>query len=180
MYSQPASMFLYEYGTRYTLIEMREAGRRAGCDYFEMQRLLMKADAAVLRQYPYFPLFLHRADTEASEAGVGFPPDLTGAVLKRREELLAGAQRPPFLKEEDIAGITRILSYVRTGLMRDLAAGRQLSDPLDPLMQSGAEMPADGPETGESAVTETASPPLYTEYIRRYSECLQMMRRLNM
>lgn len=157
--------FLYEYGTRYTLIEMREAERRTTCDYYEMQRLLMKADAAVLRQYPYLPLFLYRADTEAPETGVDLPPDLTGAVQKRRGELLARSQRPPLLKEEDIAVITGILSYVRIGLMQDLVTGRNS---------------ADEPQGGESEESEAVPAPLHIEYTRRYSDCLQMMRRLNM
>ena len=56
--------FLYEYSTRYTLLELREAQRRRGCDLFEMYRQLVRVDAAILQKYPHMPLFLRRADEE--------------------------------------------------------------------------------------------------------------------
>ena len=148
--------FLYEYGTRYTLIELREPGRRAGCDYFEMQRLLMKADTAILRKYPCLPLFLCRADEEAPGTDVEIPEDLFGAAAAYRKSLLEGSRRPPFLSETDILAISRMLFYTRTGLMRDLLADRA---------RAGEE-------------EERTSVPLWKEYEERFSEYLQLIRRM--
>ena len=183
--------FLYEYSTRYTMIELREPRRKAGCDFFEMHRLLMKADAAVLRKYPCMPLFLYRADQEAKAVGVEFPADLTGSVHALRNELLAGAQRPPFLTERDTAQISRMLLYARNGILRDLlqkdTAGANPDDKA-----SAEKGPASEADTGPADVIPGAlqaayeedsgnSPlPLHEEYIQNYTACLQMMRRLNM
>ena len=186
--------FLYEYSTRYTMIELREARRKAGCDFFEMHRLLMKADAAVLRKYPCMPLFLDRADREANAVGIEFPPDLAGSVYKLRSELLAGAQRPPFLTEKDTARISLILFYARNGIMRDLLLkGTGIPDQDK---KAGTDKgPADGAVQGTSEGIPDALPavfkdykeeagdsplPLHEEYIQKYTGCLQMMRRLNM
>ena len=68
--------FLYEYSTRYTLLEMREAQRRQRSDFFEMYRLLAKVDEAVLRKYPFMPLFLRRADEELADEDSKFQPEI--------------------------------------------------------------------------------------------------------
>ncbi|MDO4409066.1 MAG: TetR/AcrR family transcriptional regulator [Eubacteriales bacterium] len=178
--------FLYEYSTRYMMIELREPRRKAGCDFFEMHRLLMKADAAVLRKYPCMPLFLYKADGEAQDAGVELPGDLAGAVYALRSELLTGAQRPPFLTEIDTAEISRILLYARNGIMQELLQKRN-ADP-DPDQKSPARGTASGPtdNTPDTLTTipdekkETTHLPLHEEFIQNYTSCLQMMRRLNM
>lgn len=115
-----AYAFLYEYGTRYMLLEMRDASRRTGCDYFEMQRLLLQAEKAVLRKYPSLPLFLEMADAEHTAAEVSFPEELDGAAAAERARLLRESRRPPFLTGDDIEKITGLLEYARIGLMRDL------------------------------------------------------------
>ena len=178
--------FLYEYSTRYMMIELREPRRKAGCDFFEMHRLLMKADAAVLRKYPCMPLFLYRADEEADDSGAEIPADLAGAVYSFRSELLAGAQRPPFLTEKDTAEISRILLYARNGIMQELLQKRKAAAEPD------QKTPAGGPASGTAdkipdTLTEVpdekkgSSPlPLHEEFIQNYTSCLQMMRRLNM
>ena len=74
-------MFLYEYCTRYMLIEMREAERRHGCDFFDMYRQLVKADESVLRRYPWVPIFLKRADREFDL----IKADLTGPADEIRD-----------------------------------------------------------------------------------------------
>lgn len=178
--------FLYEYSTRYTMIELREPRRKAGCDFFEMHRLLMKADAAVLRKYPCMPLFLYRADQEAKAVGVEFPADLAGSVYSLRSELLTGSQRPPFLTEKDTAQISLMLLYARNGILRDLllkgTGGADVDDTALPDEASsgtasgipGSLNPANMEKSGNSPL------PIHEEYIQKYTSCLQMMRRLNM
>lgn len=169
------------------MIELREPMRKAGCDYFEMHRLLMKADAAVLRKYPYMPLFLYRADKEARAAGVELPADLSGAVSACRSELLAGAQRSPFLTEEDTKQISRILFYARNGLMQELLQIHG-EDKIEKKNTASDGTAADTPSDGISGVLSAASEgeskdsplPLHEAYIQGFTSCLQMMRRLNM
>ena len=178
--------FLYEYSTRYMMIELREPRRKAGCDFFEMHRLLMKADAAVLRKYPCMPLFLYRADEEAGDAGAEIPADLAGAVSSFRSELLAGAQRPPFLTERDTAEISRILLYARNGIMQELLQKRKTAAEPDQKTPAGETASGTADKIPDSLTadpddTKGSSPlPLHEEFIQNYTSCLQMMRRLNM
>lgn len=141
--------FLYEYATRYMLLEMREAERRQDCEYYEMQRLLCQTDAAVLAKYPWIPLFLERADRERAQAEADFLPELDGAVSALRERLLSQATLPPFLTRENAEKTTRILAFTRSGLMRELL----LSDIPD-------------------------SESLPEAYIRLYSGYIQMLRKV--
>ena len=118
--------FLYEYSTRYTLLELREAQRRRGCDLFEMYRQLVRVDAAILQKYPHMPLFLRRADEELGTDDPKFKPEipesLAGAVADLRLNLVIEAQRPPFLSEQDARRISQILEYTRYGLIQELLA----------------------------------------------------------
>ncbi len=158
-----AYLFLYEYCTRYMLIEMREAERRRGCDYFEMQRLLSLADTAVLRKYPCLPVFLHRADSEASlfseDKDMELPEGIKEACAALRRELLASSSLSPFLTGDNMENLSRILSYTRYGLMHELLA-RQ-------------ELPAD-------AQADHPALPLHEEYAQRFQSYLQMLRRMNL
>lgn len=126
-------LFLYEYCTRYMLLELREAGRRRGCDFFEMYRELLKADAAVLRRYPYLTLFLKRADGELEQIdpdSSALAQELRHAVAEFRTELMGGTGRPPFLSEEDAQKISSLLEYARLGLIRELLEADGTQDPL--------------------------------------------------
>ncbi len=146
--------FLYEYSTRYMLLELREAGRRRGCDFFEMYRQLVRADAAVLQKYPYMPLFLRRADEELAAGDPKFKPeipeDLAGAVADLRLDLVIEAQRPPFLSEQDARRISQMLEYTRFGLMQELMERKD----------------------------ENAKPG-HEQYAERFSEYLQTLRKMN-
>lgn len=133
-------LFLYEYCTRYLLLELREADRRKGCNFFEMYRQLVRADAAVLKKYPWLPLFLKRADAEYARPGaipVELPEDLVRAAALHRDTLLKEAGRPPFLSEEDISSMEQMLEYTRFGLLQELL--EQQEDSLRPLHEAYAE-----------------------------------------
>ena len=158
-------MFLYEYCTRYMLIEMREAERRHGCDFFDMYRQLVKADESVLRRYPWVPIFLKRADREFDLIKADpeeFPEDMKFAVASRRAALLAEAAKPPFLSEEDAVKVTQMLEYTRLGLLQELLA------------QEGAEE-----KDGEDP-EEELSLPLSQRYTDRLSGYLRTLRRMNL
>ncbi|MDO5476651.1 MAG: TetR/AcrR family transcriptional regulator [Eubacteriales bacterium] len=115
-------LFLYEYCTRYMLLELRKADRRQGCEFFEMYRRLVQVDAAVLKKYPWLPLFLKRADEEADKIKLAaeLPDGLLREAAGHRESLLQAAGRPPFLSEEDITTLVQMLEYTRFGLLREL------------------------------------------------------------
>ena len=143
--------FLYEYSTRYTLLEMREAQRRQRSDFFEMYRLLAKVDEAVLRKYPFMPLFLRRADEELADEDSKFQPeipeDLRQAVSRQRLSLIMETGRPPFLTGEDASRLSDMLEYTRFGLMQELLAEN--------------------------------SSPFSEQYSERFSDYLQTLRKMN-
>ena len=146
--------FLYEYSTRYTLLELREAQRRRGCDFFEMYRQLVRVDSAVLKKYPYMPLFLRRADYELGMDDPKFKPEipenLRRAVADSRLSLVIEADRPPFLSEQDARRISQMLEYTRFGLIQELLERED----------------------------ETAGPN-HEQYAERLNEYLQTLRKMN-
>lgn len=200
--------FLYEYSTRYTLLELREAGRHQGCDFFEMYRQLVKADAAVLRKYPYMPLFLRRADSELGMNDPKFKPEipesLAHAVADRRLSLVIEADRPPFLSRQDACKISQMLEYTRFGLMQELLAieeassgrksakgkdaaaapGNAAAKPaaVDALAAAGEmssrSFPEDIPKKAEQ-IRRDESLPFHAQYAERLNEYLQTLRKMN-
>ena len=164
--------FLYEYGSRYALIEMREAVRRAGCDFFEMYRLLAKADAAILKKYPFLLLYLKRADRDIAQndpsVGDDIPEELRQAVPALRWSLIDGTVKPPFLSTEDTRQIIHILEYARDGLMRELLTQEQEAN-----VKKGQPLQ-------EEMEEEKAVQPLHEEYTARFNNYIHTLRKLNL
>lgn len=184
--------FLYEYSTRYSLIELREADRRRGCDYYEMYRLLTMADASVVKRYPWMPLFLKRADLElrgAADSGISFelldiPEDLRGAAAAHRLSLVEGAVRPLFLSEENAANVSQLLDLAREGLLRELlSVSRE-----QPSAPAGSDRLPDGPsspgfpaKSNTSLLQKDGEPlPMHEEYASRFQAYLRTLRRMNL
>ena len=166
-------IFLYEYATRYMLLELREADRRSGCDFFEMYRLLVQADAAVLKKYPWVLHFLKRADTEFGLVKVApgeFPEDIPHAVEQHRQSLLSDTEHPPFLSVDDAGMITEMLEYTRFGLIQEL---------LEIENNSGTEKKKNTPKKEEEIFPEGKPAPLYKQYAERLSDYLRVLRKMN-
>lgn len=185
-------LFLYEYCTRYMLLELREADRRQGCDFFEMYRQLVGVDAAVLKKYPWLPLFLKRADEEAEKIKLAadLPDGLLRETARHRDALLQEAGRPPFLSDEDIATLEQMLEYTRFGLLRELlkkeddAAG-QAHVSSSSKVYSAASAPAvfsasSAAADSLAAASSPAAPkPLHEAYAQQLSEYIRTLRKMN-
>lgn len=185
-------LFLYEYCTRYMLLELREADRRQGCDFFEMYRQLVRVDAAVLKKYPWLPLFLKRADEEAEKIKLAadLPDGLLRETARHRDALLQEAGRPPFLSDEDIATLEQMLEYTRFGLLRELlkkeddAAG-QAHVSSSSKVSSAASAPAvfsasSAAADSLAAASSPAAPkPLHEAYAQQLSEYIRTLRKMN-
>lgn len=163
-------LFLYEYSTRYTLLEMREAQRAQGADFFEMYRHLVRSDTAVLKKYPWMPLFLKRADREFDLVKAGpddLSPDLRLAAASLRRTLLDQAPRPLFLSGEDSDRIASMLEYTRFGLMQELL-------PSDSPEKKEAD---DLRDSGRSAGSPAEDP--FDLYAKRMTDYLWTLRKMN-
>ena len=185
-------LFLYEYCTRYMLLELREADRRQGCDFFEMYRQLVRVDAAVLKKYPWLPLFLKRADEEAEKIKLAadLPDGLLRETARHRDALLQEAGRPPFLSDEDIATLEQMLEYTRFGLLRELlkkeddAAG-QAHVSSSTKVSSAASAPAvfsasSAAADSLAAASSPAAPkPLHAAYAQQLTEYIRTLRKMN-
>lgn len=185
-------LFLYEYCTRYMLLELREADRRQGCDFFEMYRQLVRVDAAVLKKYPWLPLFLKRADEEAEKIKLAadLPDGLLRETARHRDVLLQEAGRPPFLSDEDIATLEQMLEYTRFGLLRELlkkeddAAG-QAHVSSSSKISSAASAPAvfsasSAAADSLAAASSPAAPkPLHAAYAQQLTEYIRTLRKMN-
>ncbi len=118
--------FLYDYSAHYVLDELRRCPLSSAEDYMGVQELLLRMEAGIMEIYPCMLLFLRQADgsddPEVREALEDLP--LLGAVASRYEQALASAPRPEggrsVLTEEDLPRMTSLLTYMRTGIVRDM------------------------------------------------------------
>lgn len=182
-------LFLYEYCTRYMLLELREADRRQGCDFFEMYRQLVRVDAAVLKKYPWLPLFLKRADEEAEKIKLAadLPDGLLRETARHRDVLLQEASRPPFLSDEDIATLEQMLEYTRFGLLRELlkkeddAAGQahvSSSSIASAASAAPAVFSAD-PDSPAASSSSAAPKPLHESYSQQLTKYIRTLHKMN-
>lgn len=121
--------FLFDYATRYAIVELKSGVPRDESDYFRLQRMITAAETDLMRQYPYIFLFLDTAgreqDAEAAEVVREKKDDLASCV----EGLISGADRSLFPRPSDVTKLTKLLHYSRTGLMKDRLAEKDF-DPL--------------------------------------------------
>ena len=102
--------FLTEYSARFALVELESEVRKAKTlSFFELHRKITRAQARVMRRYPYLFLFLEKAAAEeSSEVREDALSNMT-LYTERLDALLAGAVLPAGMSESDAAKINRLL-----------------------------------------------------------------------
>lgn len=120
--------FLCEYSGRFTLLEINAALRRKDeMPYFALQRELVKAEAQVMRQYPYMPLFLKRASQEPMEEVREASAGTERLAADRCAELLEQAQRPQTLSAADAERVNSMMNLIRQETAAVLLAGNHFT-----------------------------------------------------
>ena len=148
-----------------------------------MYRQLVRVDAAVLKKYPWLPLFLKRADEEAEKIKLAadLPDGLLRETARHRDVLLQEAGRPPFLSDEDIATLEQMLEYTRFGLLRELlkkeddAAG-QAHVSSSSIASSVSSAYPDSPAASSSSA---APKPLHESYSQQLTKYIRTLHKMN-
>ena len=120
--------FLYEYSTRFVLLELHEEFRHPETDYFELQKRLTDAEASVIRLYPHMLLFLEKADREIIPEVAAAVQACPAHVSDRYEALFEEVNYPAFLSAADARRITDMLRMTRSGILQRSVPGA-LPDP---------------------------------------------------
>lgn len=116
--------FLYDYSTRFVLLELELEIRHPKGDLFCLWRELLSALTRVLARYPWMLLFLEGADLEDDPAALRAIGERRGEARQKIEDLLAGAALPAGLTEEDAQLISALLGgSARSLLRRELLSG---------------------------------------------------------
>lgn len=106
--------FLTEYSARFALVELNSEIRKAKTlSFFELHAKITRAEARVMRQYPYLFLFLETASDEGSSGGQEEALSNTALYTERLETLLGSAVLPEGMSEDDAARISRLLHLAR-------------------------------------------------------------------
>ena len=121
--------FLFDYATRYAIVELKSGVPRDETDYFRLQRMITAAETDLMRQYPYILLFLDTAEREQDEDAAEVTREKRGDLATCIEGLLSGADRSVFPRPSDVTKLTKLLHYARCGLMKDRLSGGEF-DPL--------------------------------------------------
>lgn len=120
--------FLYNYISRYVILELKSSIRNTGLDYFELQRQLLDVESNLMNAYPFVFLFFESVKLEEDGEALNALEDLDSTVPDAYEELEAGSRYQLYARVSDIRKISGIIHYIKTGLMREM-----LDDPSVPL-----------------------------------------------
>ncbi len=115
--------FVYEYSTRYALLELKSAIREPSGDFFELEKQVLEAELQLMQQYPFILLFLERLalDHDPETAPLfGEQPD---PVRQYYNELDTKIRRPEKILSAGAGKISDILHYAKLTVLRSLLAG---------------------------------------------------------
>lgn len=121
--------FLYDYATRYAILELTSQLRDTKVDYFVLQKQILHVEEDLLFQYPYLYLFLQSCELETDEEGLAHlsTPDRT--VRAYSEDLLAGADLSSYIRLTSQEEMTSLIRLIKLQLMRELfPTGHTIAD----------------------------------------------------
>ena len=111
--------FLYDYSTRFMMLELSGCPAKDQEDFFELVRMKENAKMQVLRNYPYMQLFLDSVRFEdvkeallATEERSNMLPEAEKAFMKR-------ADMTRFRPEVDIDRLNKVIFYTLRGMMEE-------------------------------------------------------------
>lgn len=116
--------FLYDYSTRFAILELTGEIRSGATDYFALQRELLRVEDILMEQYPFLFLFLEavRLEEDAEALNILDEPDRN--VPDYYHDLLAEADTSSYVHMDSKDQVSRMLHYIRIGIMREVLADR--------------------------------------------------------
>ena len=110
--------FLYDYTTRYAILELTSGLRGEITDYFDLQQELVRIEAQLMQQYPFLFLYqesvLSDQDPEARKSIE--TPERTVAGYYR--SVLSGGSLSNYLRISSEEDLSSMIHFVKIGIMR--------------------------------------------------------------
>ena len=106
--------FLTEYSARFAMVELNsELRRREALPFFDFQYALTKAEALIMRQYPYMLLFMENAGSDIEADTYDLTKEHLSLYRDRLDALLEMSASAADMPAEDAKRIDGLLRLVR-------------------------------------------------------------------
>ena len=106
--------FLTEYSARFAMVELNsELRRREDLPFFDFQYALTKAEALIMRQYPYMLLFMENAGSDIEADTYDLTKEHLSLYRDRLDALLEMSASAADMPAEDAKRIDGLLRLVR-------------------------------------------------------------------
>ena len=102
--------FLYDYAVKFEQLEMSSCIGKDETDFFVIREQMLRAHANVMKNYPYLPLFLERADREEEEDAAKAIGAMVIAHAEQVRERMQNADASKFRPEADMGMVTKLLA----------------------------------------------------------------------
>lgn len=112
--------FLYDYTTRYEQLEYSTNIGKEETDYFGLRARILHAQASCMRNYPYLPLFIDRADHEENEEA---SHAIGTQIITHAEQIRAIYERADlsrFREDVDAGMVGKMLNGAFRGILVDV------------------------------------------------------------
>lgn len=120
--------FLYNYISRYVILELRSSIRNAEMDYFALQNEILNVESGLMNAYPFVFLFFESVKMEEDGEALNSLEELDDSVPSVYDRLLSAALVDHYPRVREFDKISEIIHFIKIGLMRET-----LDDPSVPL-----------------------------------------------
>ncbi|HCW22352.1 MAG TPA: TetR family transcriptional regulator [Lachnospiraceae bacterium] len=121
--------FLYDYATRYAILELTSQIRDSKVDYFSLHRQILRVEEDLLGQYPYLYLFLQSCELEDDPEGLAHLSTPEKTVKDYCISLLSDADLSSYIRLTGREEISELIREVKLQEMRELfPTGHPVSD----------------------------------------------------
>ncbi len=111
--------FLYDYSTRFMMLELSSCPVKNQEDFFELVRMKENAKMQVLRNYPYMQLFLDSVRFEDVKEALYATEERRNILPEAEKDFMKHADLARFRPEVDIDKLNKVISYMLRGMMED-------------------------------------------------------------
>lgn len=102
--------FLYDYAAKFEQLEMSSCIGKDETDFFVLREQMLRAQTNVMKNYPYLPLFLDRADREEDEDAAKAVGAMVIAHAEQMRERMQNADSSRLKPEADIGMVSKMLN----------------------------------------------------------------------
>ena len=110
--------FLYDYSTKYTVLEMTGSVDKLDNDYFGLHLQIESAKLKVMKSYPYMILFLNSTREENVLEALNEIADKRDVVPSKIREYFSRANMTHLKENTDPARLDEIIGYISDGILK--------------------------------------------------------------